>query len=80
MEPRSTPAVGSRTSLRYLGLTTNSPRRRSKRDEQKTHRSYAFVIQSDGSFRVEDITPGSYELEISVDELPRIDSNSGRSK
>ncbi len=35
---------------------------------QKTHRSYAFVIQSDGSFRVEDITPGSYELEISVDE------------
>ena len=35
---------------------------------EKAYRSYAFVIHSDGSFRVEDVPPGSYQLEIRVNE------------
>jgi hypothetical protein len=35
---------------------------------RKTYRSYASRIQSDGSFRVEDVPTGTYELKIRLDE------------
>ncbi len=36
------------------------------REWQKDHRSHAFLLQSDGSFRVEDIVPGEYQLKIEI--------------
>ncbi len=36
------------------------------REWQKDHRSHAFIIQPDGSFRVEDIVPGPYQLRIQI--------------
>jgi hypothetical protein len=33
---------------------------------QKDHRSHAFLIQPDGSFRAEDIIPGEYQLSIQI--------------
>ena len=35
---------------------------------RKTYRSYACRIQSDGSFRVDDVPPGTYELKLEIDE------------
>ena len=35
---------------------------------KKSYRSYACRIQPDGSFRVEDVPPGTYELKLRVDE------------
>jgi beta-lactamase regulating signal transducer with metallopeptidase domain/peroxiredoxin len=35
---------------------------------EKTYQSHAFVIPADGSFRVEDIAPGTYELTVKVNE------------
>lgn len=36
------------------------------REWQKDHRSHAFLIQPDGSFRVEDIIPGEYQLSVQI--------------
>jgi RNA polymerase sigma factor (sigma-70 family) len=36
------------------------------REWQKDHRSHAFLIQPDGSFRVEDIIPGEYHLSVQI--------------
>jgi hypothetical protein len=33
---------------------------------EKDHRSHAFIIQPDGSFRVEDILPGQYQLRLQI--------------
>ncbi len=35
---------------------------------RKTYRSYACLIHPDGSFRVDDVPPGTYELKLRVDE------------
>lgn len=35
---------------------------------RKTYRSYACLIQSDGSFRFDDVPAGAYELKVRVDE------------
>jgi len=39
---------------------------------QKTRRYYAFAIEEDGSFRVEDVAPGTYRLSLEVyEDTPR---------
>ena len=47
------------------------------REWEKTYQSHAFVIPSSGSFRVEDIVPGSYELTVKVNEDYHEDNFSG---
>ena len=45
---------------------TDEEKARFDREWQKDHRSHAFIIQPDGSFRVQDIIPGEYQLSIQI--------------
>ncbi len=47
---------------------TEAEKARFDREWENTYQSHAFVIPSDGSIRIEDVLPGTYELTVKVSE------------